>query len=50
MSATQLIALNKGNYSFVCQMPKIIKALLKKQGKPNINLIQAQMQAQSLIA
>jgi len=43
-------SLSKGGYSFVCQMPKIIKALLKKQGKPDINVINAQNQAQSLIA
>ncbi|CDC18712.1 MAG: hypothetical protein V8R83_01125 [Candidatus Gastranaerophilaceae bacterium] len=24
-----------GNYSFVCQMPKIVKALLKEYGEPN---------------
>lgn len=41
-------SLSKGNYSFVCQMPKIIRALLKKQGKPDINLIQTE--TQSLIA
>ena len=27
-------SLNAGNYSFVCQMPKIIKALLKAYGPP----------------
>lgn len=27
-------SLAKGNYSFVCQMPKIVKALLKTYGKP----------------
>ena len=25
-----------GNYSFVCQMPKIVKALLKTYGEPEI--------------
>lgn len=24
-----------GNYSFICQMPKIVKALLKTYGEPN---------------
>lgn len=41
-------SLSKGNYSFVCQMPKIIRALLKKHGKPDINLIQTEVK--SLIA
>lgn len=27
-------SLAAGNYSFVCQMPKIVKALLKVYGKP----------------
>ncbi len=45
-------SISRGHYSFVCQMPKIIKVLLKKQGKPDIKLIQAQaqIQPQSLIA
>ncbi len=44
-------SLNSGHYSFICQMPKIIKALLKKQGKPDIKLLQAQQtETQSLIA
>ena len=30
-------SLNAGNYSFECQMPKIIKALLKAYGPPDIN-------------
>ena len=34
--------INRAKYSFVCQMPKIIKALLKKQGKPNLRMIQEQ--------
>ena len=42
-------SINKGNYSFVCQMPKIIKALLKKQGEPNLKLIKQQA-IESLIA
>lgn len=33
-------SINRAHYSFVCQMPKIVKALLKKQGEPNIKLIQ----------
>ncbi len=27
-------SLRNGNYSFVCQMPKILKALLKTYGEP----------------
>ncbi len=27
-------SLSAGNYSFVCQMPKIVKALLKTYGEP----------------
>lgn len=27
-------SVSKGNYSFVCQMPKVIKQLLKVAGKP----------------
>ena len=27
-------SLSAGNYSFVCQMPKIVKALLKEYGEP----------------
>lgn len=30
-------SLNAGNYSFECQMPKIIKALLKAYGPPQNN-------------
>ena len=41
-------SISKGHYSFVCQMPKIIRALLKKYGKPNLSIIKAQNQ--SLIA
>ncbi len=33
-------SINKSSYSFVCQMPKIVKALLKKQGEPNLKNIQ----------
>lgn len=29
-------SITKGNYSFICQMPKVIKILLKDLGKPNI--------------
>lgn len=28
-------SLNGGNYSFICQMPKIVKALLKAYGPPS---------------
>lgn len=28
-------SITKGNYSFICQMPKVIKVLLKEQGKPD---------------
>lgn len=31
-------SLSAGNYSFVCQMPKIVKALLKEYGKPELCL------------
>ncbi|MBQ2643952.1 hypothetical protein IJG14_00085 [bacterium] len=27
-------SVSKGNYSFICQMPKVIKQLLKVVGKP----------------
>ncbi len=27
-------SISKGNYSFVCQMPKVIDALMKTTGKP----------------
>lgn len=27
-------SLSQGNYSFICQMPKIVKALLKAYGEP----------------
>lgn len=44
-------SISKGHYSFICQMPKIVSALLKKQGKPDIRLIKAQQaQSQTLIA
>ncbi len=33
-------SINKAHFSFVCQMPKIIKALLKKQGEPDLKVIQ----------
>jgi len=35
----KMCSINKGSYSFVCQMPKIVKALLEKQGEPNLKLI-----------
>lgn len=28
-------SISKGNYSFACQMPKVIDALIKSLGKPN---------------
>ncbi len=37
-----LCSINRSKYSFVCQMPKIVSALLKKQGKPNLRIIQEQ--------
>lgn len=27
-----------GNYSFVCQMPKVIDVLIKFSGKPTVNM------------
>lgn len=36
----RLCSINKSKYSFVCQMPKIVRALLKKQGEPNLRMIQ----------
>lgn len=27
-------SISKGNYSFVCQMPKVLDALIKSAGKP----------------
>lgn len=27
-------SISRGNYSFICQMPKVVKALLKEVGKP----------------
>ena len=41
-------SINRSKYSFICQMPKIIKALLKKQGEPDLKLIkETMMHAQS---
>lgn len=31
-------SLANGNYSFVCQMPKIVKALLKTYGEPSLQM------------
>lgn len=31
-------SINSGNYSFVCQMPKVIKSLLKEIGKPELTV------------
>lgn len=28
-------SITKGNYSFICQMPKVIKVLLQERGKPD---------------
>ena len=30
-------SITKGNYSFVCQMPKVLDILIKTLGKPNTN-------------
>ena len=30
--------INSGNYSFVCQMPKVIKCLLKEIGEPELTV------------
>ncbi|MCQ2958332.1 MAG: hypothetical protein MJ180_05475 [Candidatus Gastranaerophilales bacterium] len=30
--------INSGNYSFVCQMPKVIKCLLKELGEPELTV------------
>ncbi len=32
-------SLSKGNYSFVCQMPKVIEILIEFAGKPVINTL-----------
>lgn len=32
-------SLAKGNYSFVCQMPKVIDILVKFAGKPVVNTV-----------
>lgn len=32
-------SVGRTQHSFICQMPKIIKALLKKQGKPDLKQI-----------
>ncbi|MCR4880342.1 MAG: hypothetical protein K6A44_00090 [bacterium] len=31
-------SINSGNYSFVCQMPKVIKSLLKEIGRPELTV------------
>ena len=31
-------AVGSGNYSFVCQMPKVIKSLLKEIGRPELTV------------
>ncbi len=30
--------INSGNYSFICQMPKVIKSLLKEIGRPELTV------------
>ena len=30
--------INSANYSFVCQMPKVVKTLLKEIGKPELTV------------
>ena len=30
-------SITKGNYSFICQMPKVVKVLLKERGKPDLS-------------
>lgn len=30
-------SISKGNYSFVCQMPKVLDVLIKSLGRPNFN-------------
>lgn len=37
-SNCQKCSLSAGHYSFVCQMPKIVKALLKTYGEPENQL------------
>ena len=32
-----LCSIAKGNYSFVCQMPKVLDILIKTHGKPEAN-------------
>lgn len=29
-------SISKGNYSFACQMPKVLEVLIKSVGKPNV--------------
>lgn len=31
-------SINSGNYSFVCQMPKVVKSLLKEIGIPELTV------------
>ncbi len=31
-------SINSGNYSFVCQMPKVVKNLLKQIGEPELTV------------
>lgn len=32
-------SISKGNYSFACQMPKVIDALISITGKPNLSSV-----------
>ena len=32
-------SISKGNYSFVCQMPKVVKLLIKMVGKPEYSRV-----------
>ena len=32
-------SISKGNYSFVCQMPKVVESLLKEYGAPAKNVV-----------
>ncbi len=32
-------SISKGNYSFVCQMPKVVDSLLNEYGSPGKNLV-----------
>lgn len=34
-------SINRQKYSFVCQMPKVVKELLKNNIKPDVSLVEA---------